>query len=66
MDPQGNPVIDPDKVDFDAVTNLFPDQDTYSTRRLSEKGYEADPMNKIKEIFEASLLKVVEMKKKKE
>ncbi|MFS7921007.1 hypothetical protein Hanom_Chr03g00231561 [Helianthus anomalus] len=63
MDPQGNPVIDPDKVDFDAVTNLFPDQDTYNTRRLSEKGYEADLMNKIKEIFEASVLKVVEMKK---
>ncbi|XP_022019036.1 101 kDa malaria antigen-like [Helianthus annuus] len=66
MDPQGNPVVDPSKVDFDVVTNLFPDQDTYHTRRLSEKGYEADLMNKVKEIFEASLPKVVEMRKRKE
>ncbi|MFS7912607.1 hypothetical protein Hanom_Chr02g00131941 [Helianthus anomalus] len=66
MDPQGNPVVDPSKVDFDAVTNLFPNQDTYHTRRLSVKGYEADLMNKLKEIFEASLPKVVGMRKRKE
>ncbi|MFS8025847.1 hypothetical protein Hanom_Chr16g01479901 [Helianthus anomalus] len=66
MDPQGKPVVDPSKVDFDAVTNLFPNERTYNTRRLSVKGYEAELMNKIKEFFEASLPKVVEMKKRKE
>ncbi|MFS7912025.1 hypothetical protein Hanom_Chr02g00124991 [Helianthus anomalus] len=65
MDPQDNPVVDPSKVDFDAVKNLFPDQDTYHTRRLSEKGYEANLMNKLKEFFEASLPKAVEMRKRK-
>ncbi|KAJ0939968.1 putative transcription factor interactor and regulator CCHC(Zn) family [Helianthus annuus] len=66
MDPQGNPVVDPSKVDFEAVTNLFPSQATFNTRRLFDKEYLPDLLNKIKEICEASLPKVVKMKKRKE
>ncbi|XP_021995518.1 WD repeat-containing protein 87-like [Helianthus annuus] len=39
---------------------------TFNTRRLSDKEYLPDLLNKIKEICEASLPKVVEMKKRKE
>ncbi|XP_035831805.1 glutamic acid-rich protein-like [Helianthus annuus] len=65
MDPRGNPVVDPSKVDFEAVTNLLPSQGTFNTRRLSEKEYLPDLENKIKEICEANLPKVVNKKKKK-
>ncbi|KAF5759446.1 putative transcription factor interactor and regulator CCHC(Zn) family [Helianthus annuus] len=66
MDPRGNPVVDPSKVDFEAVTKLLPSQATFNTRRLSDKEYLPDLVNKIKEVCEASLPKVVEMKKRKE
>ncbi|XP_022013301.1 enolase-phosphatase E1-like [Helianthus annuus] len=66
MDPRGNPVVDPSKVDFEAVTNLLPRQVTFNTRRLSDKTYLPDLESKIREVCEASLLKVVEMKKRKE
>ncbi|KAF5760090.1 putative transcription factor interactor and regulator CCHC(Zn) family [Helianthus annuus] len=66
MDPQGNPVADPSKVDFKAVTNLLPRQATFNTRRLSDKAYLPDLEKKIREVCEASLPKVVEMKKRKE
>ncbi|KAJ0554145.1 putative transcription factor interactor and regulator CCHC(Zn) family [Helianthus annuus] len=66
LDPQGNPVVGPKKVDFDAVANLFPDCDTFHTRRLSEKDYEANLYIRLKEVFEESLPKVLELRKKKE
>ncbi|MFS7977448.1 hypothetical protein Hanom_Chr10g00904081 [Helianthus anomalus] len=66
MDPRGNPVVDPSKVDFEAVTKLLPSQATLHTRRLSDKEYLPDLVSKIKEVCEASLPKVVEMKKRKE
>ncbi|MFS7907080.1 putative transcription factor interactor and regulator CCHC(Zn) family [Helianthus anomalus] len=66
MDPQGNPVVDPSKVDFDVVTNLFPSEGTFNTKRLSDKSYLPELMNKLREVFETSLPKVVEMKKRKE
>ncbi|KAJ0763807.1 hypothetical protein HanPI659440_Chr08g0285181 [Helianthus annuus] len=66
MDPRGNPVADPSKVDFEAVTNLLPRQATFNTRRLSDKAYLPDLEKKIREVCEASLPKVVEMKKRKE
>ncbi|XP_022041186.1 myosin-7-like [Helianthus annuus] len=66
LDPQGNPVVDPRKVDFDAVANIFPDRDTFHTRRLSKKDYEANLFKRLKEVFEASLPKVMELRKKKE
>ncbi|MFS8023709.1 hypothetical protein Hanom_Chr16g01454631 [Helianthus anomalus] len=37
LDPQGNPVVDRKKVDFNAVTALFPPCDTFYTRRSSHK-----------------------------
>ncbi|KAJ0805338.1 hypothetical protein HanPI659440_Chr02g0048821 [Helianthus annuus] len=66
MDPRGNLVVDPSKVDFEAVTKLLPSQATFNTRRLSDKEYLPDLVSKIKEVCEASLTKVVEMKKRKE
>ncbi|KAJ0456093.1 putative transcription factor interactor and regulator CCHC(Zn) family [Helianthus annuus] len=66
MDPWGNPVVDPSKVDFKAVTNLLPRQATFNTRRLSDKEYLPDLEKKIREVCEASLPKVVDMKKRKE
>ncbi|MFS7936037.1 putative transcription factor interactor and regulator CCHC(Zn) family [Helianthus anomalus] len=66
LDPQGNPVVDPSKVDFDAVTNVFPSERIFNTKRLSDKSYLPELMNKLREVFEASLPKVVEMKKRKE
>ncbi|XP_021971547.1 putative protein tag-278 [Helianthus annuus] len=66
FDPQGNPVVDPKKVDFDAVADIFPDRDTFHTRRLPEKDYEANLFKHLKEVFETSLPKVVELRKKKE
>ncbi|XP_021976580.1 protein MNN4-like [Helianthus annuus] len=66
MDPRGNPVVDPSKLDFEAVTNLLPRQATFNTRRLSDKEYLPDLESKIREVCEASLPKVVEMKKRKE
>ncbi|XP_022040944.1 101 kDa malaria antigen-like [Helianthus annuus] len=38
----------------------------FNTKRLSDKSYLPDLMNKLKEVFEASLPKVVEMRKRKE
>ncbi|KAJ0947026.1 putative transcription factor interactor and regulator CCHC(Zn) family [Helianthus annuus] len=49
MDPRGNPVADPSKVDFKAVTNLLPRQATFNTRRLSDKEYLPDLEKKIRE-----------------
>ncbi|XP_035845242.1 glutathione S-transferase T3-like [Helianthus annuus] len=49
MDPRGNPVVDPSKVDFKAVTNLLPRQATFNTRRLSDKEYLPDLEKKIRE-----------------
>ncbi|KAJ0714031.1 putative transcription factor interactor and regulator CCHC(Zn) family [Helianthus annuus] len=66
LDPYGNPVVDPAKVDFDAVTNAFPSEGVYNTKRLSDKNYLIEFMKELKEIFEASLPKVVEMKRRKE
>ena len=66
MDPRGNPVADPSKVDFKAVTNLLPRQATFNTRRLSDKEYLPDLEKKIRDVCEASLPKVVEMRKRKE
>ncbi|KAJ0826973.1 putative transcription factor interactor and regulator CCHC(Zn) family [Helianthus annuus] len=66
LDPQGNPVVDPSKVDFDVVTNVFQSERTFKTKRLSDKSYLPELMNKLREVFEASLPKVVEMKKRKE
>ncbi|XP_021986299.1 uncharacterized protein LOC110882630 [Helianthus annuus] len=56
-DPRGNPVVDPSKVDFEAVTNFLPSQATFNTRRLSDKEYLPDLVSKIKEVCEASLPK---------
>ncbi|XP_021996077.1 eukaryotic translation initiation factor 3 subunit A-like [Helianthus annuus] len=50
MDPRGNPVADPSKVDFKAVTNLLPRQATFNKRRLSDKAYLPDLEKKIREI----------------
>ncbi|KAJ0446513.1 putative transcription factor interactor and regulator CCHC(Zn) family [Helianthus annuus] len=66
LDPQGNPVVDPSKVDFDAVTNVFPSERVFNTKRLSDSSYLPELMNKLREVFETSLPKVVEMKKRKE
>ncbi|MFS7966369.1 hypothetical protein Hanom_Chr09g00772931 [Helianthus anomalus] len=66
LDPQDNPVVDPKKVDFDEVAIIFPYCDTFHTRRLSEKDYEANLFKHLKEVFEASLPKVMELRKKKE
>ncbi|KAJ0836751.1 putative transcription factor interactor and regulator CCHC(Zn) family [Helianthus annuus] len=66
LDPYGNPVVDPAKVDFDAVTNAFPSEGVYNTKRLSDKNYLVEFMKELKEVFEASLPKVVEMKRRKE
>ncbi|KAM0049922.1 putative transcription factor interactor and regulator CCHC(Zn) family [Helianthus debilis subsp. tardiflorus] len=66
MDPWGNPVVNPSKVDFKPVTDLLPRQATFNTRRLSDKSYFPDLEKKIREVFNASLPKVVEMRKRKE
>ncbi|XP_021986066.2 trichohyalin-like [Helianthus annuus] len=66
MDPRGNPVVDPSKVDLKAVTNLLPRQATFNTRRLYNKEYFPDLEKKIREVCEESLPKMVEMKKRKE
>ncbi|MFS7905243.1 hypothetical protein Hanom_Chr01g00045371 [Helianthus anomalus] len=66
LDPQGNPVVNPKKVDFDVAINVFLDCDMFHTRRLSEKDFEANMLKRLKEVFEASLPKVMELKKKKE
>ncbi|XP_021971586.1 uncharacterized protein LOC110866751 [Helianthus annuus] len=42
------------------------DEGTFNTRRVSDKGYLPNLMNKLMEVFEASLPKVVEMRKGKE
>ncbi|XP_022040499.1 uncharacterized protein LOC110943049 [Helianthus annuus] len=52
LDPYGNPVVDPAKVDFDAVTNAFPSEGVYNTKRLSDKNYLVEFMKELKEIFE--------------
>ncbi|XP_035845294.1 kinesin-like protein KIF20B [Helianthus annuus] len=42
------------------------DERVFNTKRLSDNSYLPDLMNKLKEVFEASLPKVVEMRKRKE
>ncbi|MFS7912936.1 hypothetical protein Hanom_Chr02g00135721 [Helianthus anomalus] len=64
LDPQGNPVVDPDKVDFNVA--VIPTCQQFYTRRLTEKDYEENLYKHIKEVCYASLMKVMELEKKKE
>ncbi|MFS7945319.1 hypothetical protein Hanom_Chr06g00522911 [Helianthus anomalus] len=66
MDPQGNPVVDPKKVNFNAEAAVFPTCQTFYTRRLIEKDYVANLYKHLKEVFYTSLPKVMELNKKKE
>ncbi|MFS7966477.1 hypothetical protein Hanom_Chr09g00774191 [Helianthus anomalus] len=50
LDPQGNPVVDPKKVDFKAVIDFFPTCDTFYMRRSKEKDYETNLYKRLKEI----------------
>ncbi|MFS7946565.1 hypothetical protein Hanom_Chr06g00537831 [Helianthus anomalus] len=66
LDPQGNPMVDPKKVDFNAATAVFPTYQTFYTRRSLERYYEANLYKHLNEVFYASLPKVMDLKKKKE
>ncbi|MFS7914911.1 hypothetical protein Hanom_Chr02g00159111 [Helianthus anomalus] len=66
LDPQGNPVVDPKKVDFNAATAVSLTCQTFYTRRSIEKDYEANLYKRLKEVFYVSLPKVMELNKKKE
>ncbi|MFS7962623.1 hypothetical protein Hanom_Chr08g00728831 [Helianthus anomalus] len=63
LDPQGNPVVDPNKVKFDDVVAVIA---TCHTRRSIKKDYEENLYKPINEVFYASLTKVMELEKKKE
>ncbi|MFS7953568.1 hypothetical protein Hanom_Chr07g00620231 [Helianthus anomalus] len=66
LDPQGNPVVDPNKVDFNAVVAVIPTCEQFYTRSKIEKDYEENLYKRIKEVFYATLTKVMELRKKKE
>ncbi|MFS7996834.1 hypothetical protein Hanom_Chr12g01134471 [Helianthus anomalus] len=66
LDPQGYPVVNPDKVDFNAMVAVIPTCQHFYTRRLIEKDYEENLYKRLNEVFYASLRKVMELQKKKE
>ncbi|MFS7946708.1 hypothetical protein Hanom_Chr06g00539491 [Helianthus anomalus] len=66
LDPQGNPLVDPEKVDFNALLAVIPTCGDFYTRRVIEKDYDENLDKRIKELFYSSLTKVMELKKKKE
>ncbi|MFS8002215.1 hypothetical protein Hanom_Chr13g01199471 [Helianthus anomalus] len=65
LDSQGNPVVDPKKVDFDALVVVIPTAGELCSMRKAEKDYEEKLEKRIKEVMYASLEKVTEIKKKK-